>query len=104
MEKSRSCLLERIKTNNYREAGDFRERLLQEAEQFIVAGTETTGYALSVTTFYILQDADIQKKLRQELIDAEISLNDNVDITLLQNLPYLVSSSALGNSILWKWK
>ncbi|EHK40826.1 hypothetical protein TRIATDRAFT_32157 [Trichoderma atroviride IMI 206040] len=90
MEKSRSCLIECIKTNKYREQGDFRERLLQEAEQFIVAGTETTGYALSVTTFYILQNADIQKKLRQELVDAQISLNeDDLDITVLQNLPYL---------------
>ncbi|UKZ87887.1 uncharacterized protein TrAFT101_003659 [Trichoderma asperellum] len=89
IEKSRPCLLDRIKTNNYRENGDFRERLLQEAEQFIVAGTETTGYALSVTTFYILQNADIQKMLRQELIDAEISLNDDIDIISLQNLSYL---------------
>ncbi|KAL6908431.1 cytochrome P450 [Trichoderma evansii] len=99
MEKSSSYLLERIKTNNYRENGDFRERLLQEAEQFIVAGTETTGYALSVTTFYILQNADIQKKLRQELIDSQISLDDDLDIALLQNLPYLVSSSTLGNTV-----
>lgn len=106
MEKSRSCLIECIKTNSYRENGDshgFRERLLQEAEQFIVAGTETTGYALSVTTFHILQNADIQTKLRQELIDAQISLNEDLDIASLQNLPYLVSSSPLGNSIRWKW-
>ncbi|KAL9484575.1 hypothetical protein ACSS6W_003364 [Trichoderma asperelloides] len=89
IEKSRPCLLDRIKTNNYRENGDFRERLLQEAEQFIIAGTETTGYALSVTTFYILQHADIQKMIRQELIDAEISINDDLEISSLQNLPYL---------------
>ncbi|KAK1250433.1 hypothetical protein MKX08_010436 [Trichoderma sp. CBMAI-0020] len=87
--KSRSCLIECIKSNNYRETGDFRERLLQEAEQFIVAGTETTGYALSVTTFYILQNADIQEKLCRELVDAHISLNEHLDITALQNLPYL---------------
>lgn len=105
VENSRSCLIECIKTNNYRENGSFRERLLQEAEQFIVAGTETTGYALSVTTFYILQDADIQNKLRQELVDAEISLNEDLDIASLQNLPYLVSSSSpLGNIIICKWK
>lgn len=102
VEKSRSCLIECIKTNNYRENNDFRERLLQEAEQFIVAGTETTGYALSVTTFYILQNEDIQKKLRQELVDAHISLNEHLDITALQNLPYLVSSSPLGNIIIWR--
>jgi cytochrome P450 len=65
--------------------------LLQEAEQFIIAGTETTGYALSTTTFYILQDADIQERLRQELMDAGIVLDDDLDIMALQNLPYLVS-------------
>jgi cytochrome P450 len=104
-EKSRSCLIECINSNTYRETGDlpdFRERLLQEAEQFIVAGTETTGYALSVTTFYILQNAEIQKKLRQELVDAQISLNEHLDITSLQNLRYLVSPSPLGNRIIWK--
>lgn len=76
--------------------------MLQEAEQFIVAGTETTGYALSVTTFYILQNADIQKMIRQELIDAKISINDDLEISSLQNLPYLVSSCTLANSIIWK--
>lgn len=42
--------------------------------------------------------------LRQELIDAEISLNDDIDIISLQNLSYLVSSCTLDNSIIWKRK
>lgn len=101
--KSPSCLIECINANSYREDGDFRERLLQEAEQFIVAGTETTGHALSVTTFYILQDGGVQQKLRQELIDADISLDEDLDVASLQRLPYLVSllwaTIEIGNGI-----
>ncbi|KAM0252120.1 hypothetical protein ACHAQJ_007860 [Trichoderma viride] len=89
LDKSRPCLVSRINDNHLKENGKSCDRLLQEAEQFIIAGTETTGYALSITTFYILQDADIQDKMRQELMDAGIALDDDLDIMTLQNLPYL---------------
>lgn len=85
------CLLERININHRDKDEKFRNRLLQEAEQFIVAGSETTGHTLSVTTFYILQDAEIQERIRQELVNADIVLDDNIEITKLQTLPYLVN-------------
>ncbi|KAK4073226.1 uncharacterized protein Triagg1_5506 [Trichoderma aggressivum f. europaeum] len=89
MDKSRICLLERINNNKHEQDEMFRDRLLQEAEQFIVAGSETTGHTLAVTTFYILQDLNVQVKLRQELINADIVFDDNIEIAKLQALPYL---------------
>ncbi|KAL7934771.1 cytochrome P450 [Trichoderma chlorosporum] len=89
MEKSRICLLERININGGDKDVMFRNRLLQEAEQFIVAGSETTGHTLSVTTFYILEDAEVQSKLRQELANADITFDDTLEIKKLQTLPYL---------------
>lgn len=91
MDKSGLCLLERINNNKHEKDEMFRERLLQEAEQFIVAGSETTGHTLAVTTFYILQDKNVQEKLRQELIHADIVFDGNLEITKLQALPYLVT-------------
>lgn len=66
------------------------DRMVQEAEQFIVAGSETTGHTLSVTMFHITQDTEVQTRLRQELVDAKISFDTSPDIAELQNLPYLV--------------
>lgn len=91
MDKSRICLLERINNNKHEQDEMFRDRLLQEAEQFIVAGSETTGHTLAVTTFYILQDMNVQEKLRQELINANIVFDGNLEIAKLQALPYLVT-------------
>lgn len=100
MDKSGLCLLERINNNKQEKDEMFRERLLQEAEQFIVAGSETTGHTLAVTTFYILQNKDVQEKLRQELINANIVFDGNLEITKLQALPYLVTiPSAIIESI-----
>ncbi|KAL7947649.1 cytochrome P450 [Trichoderma barbatum] len=92
LENSRLCLLERININTREKDEMFRDRLLQEAEQFIVAGSETTGHTLSVTTFYILQDKKVQEKLRQELTNADIVFDDNLEITKLKALPYLVNT------------
>ncbi|KAL7798942.1 cytochrome P450 [Trichoderma afarasin] len=89
MDKSRICLLERINNNQHEQDEKFRDRLIQEAEQFIVAGSETTGHTLAVTTFYILQDKNVQEELRQELINADIVFDGNLEIAKLQALPYL---------------
>ncbi|PNP49827.1 hypothetical protein THARTR1_09357 [Trichoderma harzianum] len=89
MDKSRICLLERINNNKHEQDEMFRDRLLQEAEQFIVAGSETTGHTLAVTTFYILQDINVQEKLQQELLNADIVFDDTLEIAKLQALPYL---------------
>ena len=89
---SRTCLLERININHRDENENFRDRLLQEAEQFIVAGSETTGHTLSVITFYIIQDAEIQGKLREELANAGVVFDEDLEIAKLQTLPYLVST------------
>ncbi|PTB62735.1 cytochrome P450 [Trichoderma citrinoviride] len=86
---SRTCLLERININHRDENENFRDRLLQEAEQFIVAGSETTGHTLSVITFYIIQEAEIQGKLREELANAGVVFDEDLEIAKLQTLPYL---------------
>ena len=87
----RECLLQQLYgSSNLNESDKDWDRMVQEAEQFIVAGSETTGHTLSVTMFHITQSPDVQTRLRQELADAKISFDTSPDITQLQNLPYLV--------------
>jgi cytochrome P450 len=84
------CLLREIQDSNLAEVEKTPDRLLQEAEQFIVAGTETTGNTLTVTTFHILRNPHVQRALRGELKRAQLLFDENIDLAAIQSLPYLV--------------
>ena len=62
-------------------------RLADEAANFVSAGTETTGHALGVITYYLCMNSDIHQRLRHELQAA--SLSDPPRIEELERLPYL---------------
>ncbi|EFQ97138.1 hypothetical protein MGYG_00181 [Nannizzia gypsea CBS 118893] len=65
------------------------ERIWQEGQLVVGAGTETTAWALTATLFYILDNPAIVSRLRQELNDAIPDPNQSVSWTELENLPYL---------------
>lgn len=64
-------------------------RLTDEGVLFIVAGNETTGNALSIITFHVLNDGKIKEKLKSEILEA---IPDQEVFPMWQNLetlPYL---------------
>lgn len=68
------------------------ERLWQEAQVICIAGTETTAWALSVITFYLLSNPEVLRTLRDELESAIHDASVTVEIKDLEKLPYLVST------------
>ncbi len=60
------------------------DRLYQEGQTFVAAGTETTAWCLTVITFYLIENPSIMEKLRAELRNANASTG-----TQLEKLPYL---------------
>jgi cytochrome P450 len=69
-------------------------RLQDEAQLIIGAGLATTGWTLSVATFYLLSNPSVLARLQKELKDA-IPTKDqsdptaNLELTELEKLPYL---------------
>ncbi|KAI9051880.1 hypothetical protein LZ554_004136 [Drepanopeziza brunnea f. sp. 'monogermtubi'] len=62
------------------------DRLMQEGQTFVAAGTETTAWCLTVITFYLLENRPILDRLRRELRTANASTS-----TELERLPYLAA-------------
>jgi hypothetical protein len=68
-------------------------RLWQEGQVVIGGGTETVGNALTVTTFHLLSNPDIMRRLKEELAEAIPDVTDIPSWQRLEQLPYLVSLS-----------
>lgn len=71
-------------------------RLQDEAQLIIGAGLATTGWTLSVATYYILSNPSVLERLRKELEAAIPNTNDSdsdpsgpLEWTELERLPYL---------------
>lgn len=60
------------------------DRLWQEGQTFVAAGTETTAWCLTVITFYLLETPEMMQRLRSELLEAKATSS-----TQLEKLPYL---------------
>ncbi|KAL4998500.1 cytochrome P450 [Aspergillus recurvatus] len=65
------------------------ERLWQEGQIVVGAGTETTAWALSATLFYLLDNPRTMRRLREELERAIPDAADRVTWKQLEQLPYL---------------
>ncbi|KAI1281075.1 putative cytochrome P450 [Xylaria sp. FL0933] len=65
------------------------ERLWQEGQIIIGAGTETTAWTLSVIFFYILRDRDIFARLTKELKTAIPDPSSRPSCNELEKLPFL---------------
>ena len=59
---------------------------------YVTAGIDTTAYALSVATFYILHTPGVLLKLREELLRVPTSEEGRFEWKNVQNLPYMVSA------------
>ena len=66
-------------------------RLSQEAKIVVGAGTETTGWALSVITYYLLQQPHTLSRLQNELTASIPDPGEHVGIEVLEQLPYLTA-------------
>jgi len=66
------------------------QRLQDEGQTLIAAGSETTAKALSFITFYLLQDRSKLRRLREELRSVMPTPNSPASWTTLEKLPYLV--------------
>lgn len=65
------------------------DRLMQEGQVMIAAGTETTAWTLSVTTYYMLANPEIYAKTKEELNIAVGNTGANLTLNQLEQLPYL---------------
>ncbi|KAF3761239.1 cytochrome P450 [Cryphonectria parasitica EP155] len=67
------------------------ESLVDEAFIFCFAGTDTTSYALSCSTYYLLTHADKLKRLREELDTVPRNTKGMLEFQNVRNLPYLTA-------------
>ena len=65
------------------------ERLADEAQTVVAAGQVTTAHFLKLTTFFILEDPEIHRKLKRELKSAMPSDGSLPPLSKLEPLPYL---------------
>jgi cytochrome P450 len=65
------------------------QRLAEEAQTVVAAGQVTTTYFLKMTSFYILANPDILRKLKDELKSAMPSDGSLPPVSKLEPLPYL---------------
>ncbi len=63
-------------------------RLNEEAQLLVAAGLTTAAWAMSVTSFYIIQNPAIYERLRNELLSA-IPGRTTISWASVENLPYL---------------
>jgi cytochrome P450 len=67
------------------------ERLAEEAILLLGAGTHTTSWVLSVSTFHLLSQPLILRKLKSELETAIPDLNGSISLARLEQLPHLTA-------------
>ena len=87
--KSSNTVFDEIFDSRLSEHEKREERLLQEAQNISIAGTESTSWTLSVTIFYLLSNPACLKKLRAELQRHFPDESTLTSITALEQLPYL---------------
>ncbi|KIW94509.1 uncharacterized protein Z519_04485 [Cladophialophora bantiana CBS 173.52] len=68
------------------------ERLIDEGVLIATAGSETTAWAITITTYHIMKNPDVLAKMRAELSQVEIPAGDPVaPWTSLERMPYLTA-------------
>ena len=67
------------------------ERLRQEGQLILGAGSDTVANALTATTFHLVDNPEKMLKLVEELEKAIPDPNEPAKLTLVEQLPYLVS-------------
>ncbi|TVY25710.1 Cyrochrome P450 monooxygenase [Lachnellula hyalina] len=65
------------------------ERLRQEAQLLLGAGSDTVANSLSITTFHLVDNPEKMSKLASELEKAMPDPNESARLTIVEQLPYL---------------
>jgi hypothetical protein len=73
--------------------------LLEEALSLLQAGSDTVGNTCTVGTFHVLHNPTIREKLVEELIAVSPDARTPIKLSVLQNLPYLVSKCQFVTSL-----
>ncbi|KAI1095546.1 putative cytochrome P450 [Rostrohypoxylon terebratum] len=89
-EKSHATIFDGILESDLPDEEKTLDRLWQEFEAVLDAGTDTVAWALSVLFFYILNDRTICETLISELKDAIPDATSRPSWTELEKLPYLI--------------
>ncbi|KAH7333388.1 cytochrome P450 [Rhexocercosporidium sp. MPI-PUGE-AT-0058] len=66
-------------------------RLWQDGQVTVIAGTLTTAWSLSVTTYHLLTRPNVLRRLRAELETAIPDADQYVPLSALEKLPYLTA-------------
>lgn len=67
-------------------------RLIDDAKFLMEAGVDAPSQVLAITTFYILNEAPVYRKLQEELANAMPDPMQVPSLSLLERLPYLVAA------------
>ncbi|KAK0450466.1 cytochrome P450 [Desarmillaria tabescens] len=68
-----------------------KKSLSDEAQNLLFGGTDTTGNAMTIGFFHIMQNPEIHSKLMAELLDAWPNLESPASYEVLEKLPYLTA-------------
>jgi cytochrome P450 len=91
-EKSQTTIFHHlIESKDIPDSEKVNDRLIQEAQIVVSAGTETTAWAMSVLTFHLLSNPEILGKLRKELERAITDPSELPSLASLEQLPYLTA-------------
>lgn len=75
-------------------------RLKDEASVIAGAGSDTIKHTLTIASFYILSNPEIEKKLMDELVKAMVDRETTLTWAELETLPYLTAIIHEGKSYL----
>jgi cytochrome P450 len=75
------------------------ERLVDEAQILLMAGTFTTGSTLVAITFYLLKNPVVLKRLKAELNSALPDIEESIKLSQIETLPYLVRRKQLEDEV-----
>ena len=64
-------------------------RLNEEAQLLVAAGLTTAAWAMSVISFYVIQNPSVYESLRHELVSALPERDKTLSWSNVENLPYL---------------
>ncbi|KAL4895287.1 cytochrome P450 [Aspergillus ambiguus] len=89
MSAVRRNIYDKLTDNSLPSAERTLQRIQDEGIVLLAAGTETTGRALTIASFYLGRNRDMVKRLREELRTVMPRPTDMVSWTALEKLPYL---------------
>ncbi|CVK87181.1 related to cytochrome P450 CYP3/CYP5/CYP6/CYP9 subfamilies [Fusarium proliferatum] len=88
-DKTRRTIFHEILNSKLSDYDKSTDRLWQEGEVVVAAGTITTAWALGVSTYFVLATPDILSRLKDELKAAIPDPSQPLSLLVLERLPFL---------------